>query len=265
MAGGGGAPSGGIDMGRLGLRGPRNLRAHAVRLAGRLDRMSLDLHPGEVTVLCGPNGAGKSSLMLCLAGLLVPDDGGVTIDGVALERIAPRERARLLAYLVQSGDVAWDMDVATLVALGRLPWPGGGGPAVEAAMAALDLGDLARRLISTLSAGEKGRAMLARVLAGEPDWILADEPLAHLDRHHAGALMAALRVRAQEGCGVVVAMHDLALAMQHADRVLVMARGVLVADGVPVEALRADVLRDVWGMEVQWPEEGGGWRLAAVP
>jgi ABC-type branched-subunit amino acid transport system ATPase component len=92
MAGGGGAPSGGIDMGRLGLRGPRNLRAHAVRLAGRLDRVSLDLHPGEVTVLCGPNGAGKSSLMLCLAGLLVPDDGGVTIDGVALERIAPRER-----------------------------------------------------------------------------------------------------------------------------------------------------------------------------
>jgi ABC-type hemin transport system ATPase subunit len=119
-------------MGRLGLRGPRNLRAHAVRLAGRLDRVSLDLHPGEVTVLCGPNGAGKSSLMLCLAGLLVPDDGGVTIDGVALERIAPRERARLLAYLVQSGDVAWDMDVTTLVALGRLPWPGGGGPAEEA-------------------------------------------------------------------------------------------------------------------------------------
>jgi iron complex transport system ATP-binding protein len=92
-------------------------------------------------------------------------DGGVTIDGMALEDGA-RVRARSLGYLAQTGDVAWDMDVATLVGLGRLPWGGGGGAAVQAAMAAMDLGDLAGRRISTLSGGERARAMLARVLAG---------------------------------------------------------------------------------------------------
>jgi iron complex transport system ATP-binding protein len=252
-------------MGGLGLRVPRNLRAHAVTLAGRLGRVTLDLRPGEVTALCGPNGAGKSSLLLCLAGLIRPNDGGVTIDGIALEGMAPRVRARSLGYLSQAGDVAWDMDVATLVGLGRLPWGGGGAPAVEAAMAAMDLEDLAGRRISTLSGGERARAMLARVLAGEPDWVLADEPLAHLDLRHAMALMAALRAQARAGRGVVVVMHDLAMAMNHADRVLVMAQGALVADGGPDEALGPDVLRGVWGVEARWLGEKEGRALAVMP
>lgn len=253
-------------MGGLGLRVPRNLRAHAVTLAGRLDGVTLDLRPGEVTALCGPNGAGKSSLLLCLAGLIAPGDGGVTMDGIALEGMAPRVRARSLGYLSQGGDVAWDMDVATLVSLGRLPWGGGGGgPAVDAAMTAMDLEALAGRRLSTLSGGERARAMLARVLAGEPDWVLADEPLAHLDLRHAMALMAALRAQARAGRGVVVVMHDLAMAMNHADRVLVMAQGALVADGEPDEALGADVLRGVWGVEARWLGEKEGRALAVMP
>lgn len=231
----------------------------------RLRDVSLSVAPGEVVALVGPNGAGKSSLLACLAGLLTPDAGAVALDGVALGAMTPRARARAIGALPQLGEVAWDMPVATLVGLGRLPWDNDGARAVETALTAMELTGLQARPISRLSGGERARVLLARVLAGEPRYILADEPLASLDLAHAAGLMARLRAEAADGIGVVVAMHDLACAMNHASRVVVMAGGGVIADDVPERALAEAIIARVWGVTARWWGERGERALAVGP
>lgn len=122
------------------------------------------LRPGEIRAICGPNGAGKSSLLLALAGLLATAVGRVQLGDTALSDLSARERARRLGYLPQSADVAWDVSVESLVALGRLPHRDRGEAPIEAAIDALALQDLRHRPISRLSGGE--RARLARPGAG---------------------------------------------------------------------------------------------------
>lgn len=241
------------------------LAAHGFTLCGRLDSVTLALHRGEVTAICGPNGAGKSSLLACLAGLLHGGRDAVTLDSEPIETIAPRERARAIGYLPQSAELAWDLSVETLAGLGRLPWNAGPAEdlaAVEAALAAMELAELRHRPISQLSGGEKARALLARVLAGTPQWLLADEPLANLDLAHQLALLAHFRALAAQGLGVVLVLHDLAHALNHADRVVVLTGGRVVADGAPEAALAEDVLEEVWGVQARWLGEPGRRALA---
>lgn len=241
------------------------LTADNLVLPGRLRGVSLSLRPGEVTAICGPNGAGKSSLLSSLAGLLAPASGQVVLDGAALFDLKPEARARALGYLPQTPEVAWDISVETLAGLGRLPWRTSAAEdaaAVEAALSALDLAAFAHRPVSQLSGGERARALLARVLAGTPRWLLADEPLANLDLAHQLALLAHLRACAGQGMGVVLVLHDLALAMNHADRVVVLDQGAVAADGPPALALAEPVLAQVWGVRARWLGDPGQRALA---
>ncbi|HEY6815407.1 MAG TPA: ABC transporter ATP-binding protein [Croceibacterium sp.] len=237
------------------------IEAKALSLTGRLDTVTAALECGRITAICGPNGAGKSTLLQTLAGLIEPDSGAVLLDGAPLPR--GRERARRIGYLPQVGEVAWDLSVAGLAALGRLPHGDRGGAQVAAALAAVDLAALAERPVATLSGGERARALLSRVLAGEPEWILADEPLAALDLAHQLALLAHLRAAAGQGAGVVLVLHDLSLAMNHADRVLVLERGRLVVDGSSEQALTAEVIAQVWGVPARWLGDPGARALVA--
>lgn len=239
------------------------LAARDVALAGRLAGVSVTLPGGMITAICGPNGAGKSTLLKCLAGLLAPDSGAVELDGQPLATLPPRQRAGRIGYLPQSGEVAWDLSVEALVALGRLPHGDHGERQVAAALVAADLAELADRPVSTLSGGERARALLARVLAGEPQWILADEPLAALDLAHQLSLLARLRTAAAARAGVVLVLHDLGLAMNHADRVVVLSEGRVAADGPPAGALSADVIARVWGVAGEWLGGPGAYALAA--
>lgn len=240
-----------------------SLAARDLSLGARLRGVTATFRPGEVTAICGPNGAGKSTLLSCLAGLLAGESGAVLLDERPLAAFAARDRARAVGYLPQTPEVAWDVSVETLVSLGRLPWPGApGGAAITAALTAMDLDAFRNRPVSRLSGGERARALLARVLAGEPHWLLADEPLANLDLAHAAGLMAALRSQARGGAGVVLVLHDLAMAMNHADRVLVLHQGAVVADGTPDQALGEAVLAKVWGVSGRWLGEPGARALA---
>lgn len=222
-----------------------------------VDGLTAALAPGQITAIVGPNGAGKSSLLLALAGLLEPSGGAVSLDGSSLASLTPRARAQTMGYLPQSPDIAWDVSVESLVALGRLPWRDRGTAAIEAALAALDLEALRTRPVSRLSGGERARVLLARVLAGEPRWILADEPLAALDLAHQLGLIAHLKDCAAAGQGVVVVLHDLALAMNHADHVLVLHEGRLAAEGPPAHALAEEIIARVWGISATWLGEPG--------
>ncbi|WP_285709088.1 ABC transporter ATP-binding protein [Erythrobacter oryzae] len=222
-----------------------------------VEGLTAALAPGKITAIVGPNGAGKSSLLLALAGLLEPSGGAVTLDGTPLAALTPRGRAQAIGYLPQSPDIAWDVSVESLVALGRLPWRDRGTAAIEAALAALDLETLRTRPVSRLSGGERARVLLARVLAGNPRWILADEPLAALDLAHQLALIAHLKACARAGQGVAIVLHDLALAMNHADHVLVLHEGRLAQEGPPADALAGEVIARVWGVSAQWLGEPG--------
>ncbi|QUL39318.1 ABC transporter ATP-binding protein [Erythrobacter sp. JK5] len=227
-----------------------------------VERVTAALAPGRITAICGPNGAGKSSLLMGLAGLIDPVVGAVRLDSRTLAQHDARERAKALGYLPQSADVAWDVSVESLVALGRLPHRDRGEGEVEVAIAALALEELRHRPVSRLSGGERARALLARVLAGTPQWILADEPLAALDLAHQLSLIAHLKACAASGQGVVIVVHDLGVAMNHADRVLVLREGRLVADGAPEAALSRETIANGWGVATEWLGEPGARALA---
>ncbi|WP_340589232.1 ABC transporter ATP-binding protein [Erythrobacter alti] len=222
-----------------------------------LDRVSCALRPGDITAICGPNGAGKSTLLGALGSLMKPAAGTVALSDKSLAAVHPLTRARNVGYLPQSAEVAWDVSVANLVALGRLPHRDTGEAEVNRAIGVCGLEDFRDRPVSTLSGGEKARALLARVLAGEPQWILADEPLAALDIAHQLEMLRVLEAEAESGCGVVLVLHDLALAMNHADRVLVLREGRLVADGEPEQALSPQNIANGWGVDARWVGEAG--------
>ncbi len=236
-----------------------------VRLGNQavLQGVDAELQPGSITAICGPNGAGKSTLLSALAGLIDAENGKVSLDGESISEFHPQHRARKIGYLPQLGEVAWDVAVRSLVALGRMPHGDSDSVPVEKAIAALGLQEFASRPMSQLSGGEKARALLARVLAGQPDWILADEPLAALDLAHQLSILRHLRNAADRGAGVVLVLHDLALAMNHADHVLVLEQGTIVANGAAADALSEDTIAKVWGVETQWLGQDGAKALVA--
>ncbi|WP_395945470.1 ABC transporter ATP-binding protein [Brevundimonas sp.] len=229
-----------------------------------LSGVGLSFEVGRVTAVVGPNGAGKSTLLACLAGLRAPTTGTVTLDGEALAGMKPRPRARRLAFLPQIPEIAWAVEARTLVELGRTPFVGAWGQtgedraAVDRALAAANVEAFEHRIVDTLSGGERARVLIARALAGEPEWLLADEPLTGLDPAHQLDAAALFRRLAVSGVGVVVTLHDLSLALRMADRVIVMADGGVLADDPPATALTPDVLRRAYGVEATvTPGEGG--------
>lgn len=230
-----------------------------VRLDGRavLDRVGADFVPGQVTAVVGPNGAGKSTFLAVLAGLRRPDRGEARLDGEPVPAMNPRLRARRIAFLEQSPQIAWSIDVRTLVGLGRIPYLGASGlgaedaAAVEAAMDKAQVAGFADRIVATLSGGERARVLIARALAGAPRWLLADEPLAGLDPGHQLDAAALFRDLATEGAGVIVTVHDLTHAARSADRILVLHQGAVLADGPPREALTPQVLARAYGVEAR--------------
>jgi iron complex transport system ATP-binding protein len=249
-------------------------------MALTLDRVTLDLRgrrvltdasaafaAGRITVILGPNGAGKTSLLRAAAGLIAPSAGKIAIDGRAIAGMRRDDRARTIGYLPQSGDVAWNMPARDVVALGRLPHRAGVAEdiaAVLAAMAATDTEQFAERRVGELSGGERARVLLARVLAGEPQWLLADEPLASLDPAHQLDLLDRLRGQAARGVGVVVVLHDLVQAARVADEILMLRDGRVFAFGPPDEVLTQQHLRDAFGVDVLLFADAQG-RMLPVP
>ncbi|MDR2165888.1 MAG: ABC transporter ATP-binding protein [Zoogloeaceae bacterium] len=240
------------------------IEVERLSVTGRVADVSLALEAGEVLGVIGPNGSGKSSLLKSLAGLL-PCRGQVRFNAAPrgmrnLAELPPETRARLIGYLPQSCASAWSLTVANIVALGRLPWRDGeseqGQAAIRRAMETMDVLHFAGRKIDRLSGGEQARVWLARVFAGAPRLILADEPVASLDLRFQQGIMVALRRHADEtragvDCGVILALHDLNLAARHCDRLCLMQNGVIRAFGPPEAVLANPALPGIFGLPLR--------------
>jgi iron complex transport system ATP-binding protein len=222
-----------------------------------LDGVSCSAREGEFLGLLGPNGAGKSTLVRLMAGLLRPGGGAVRLCGVDPHATARREVARVCALVPQEPRLEWPFTVRDVVMMGRAPRQGllamadrFDRGAVEGALAACDLTQLADRRVSALSGGERRRVFFARALAQEPRVLLLDEPTAFLDLAHQVAAMEMARVAARAGLCVVAVLHDLNQAAAACDRLVVLSAGRVVAEGPPGEVLTAARVREVWRVPV---------------
>lgn len=218
---------------------------------------NLTIPKGGVVALIGPNGAGKSSLLSLVARLQPLQAGQIEIDGLPVGTTPGRALAKVVAILRQDTVIASRLRVRELVGFGRFPHGRGrlteaDNAIIEAAIAQFDLTDLAERFIETLSGGQRQRALVAMAFAQGTDYLLLDEPLNNLDMYYARALMRSLRTVAdRNGKTVVIVLHDINQASAHADRIVAMKAGRIVADGAPADILTPETLEAVFGFRMR--------------
>ena len=237
-----------------------------VSLGGKeiLHGIDLEVADGEWLAIVGPNGAGKSTLLRMVAGL-IPGQGELRLQGRPASTLKRRDRARLVALVVQTPLIPDGATVVDYVLLGRTPHIrplGVEGPtdllAVGSALDRLELLDLADRLVTTLSGGERQRVLIARALAQAAPIMLLDEPTSALDVGHQQQVLELIDdLRREHGLTVVTTMHDLTLAGQYADRLVLMDQGKVVVEGPAAEVLTEDNLARYYGAKVRIISDGG--------
>ncbi|WP_307801843.1 ABC transporter ATP-binding protein [Microbispora triticiradicis] len=235
-------------------------RGLGVTLGGRpvLADVTLSAAPGEWLAVIGPNGAGKSTLLRAVAGL-VPRQGEVLVSGAAVDGLRPRRRARLVAYAPQSPALPPDMTVYDYASLGRTPYISYLGSesardreVTRSVLERLDLDGFATRPLGHLSGGERQRVVLARALVQQAPVLLLDEPTTALDLGHQQQVLELVdRLRLADRLTVVTTLHDLSLAGQYADNLVLLAAGRAVAAGPPERVLAEPLLTEHFGARVR--------------
>lgn len=234
-----------------------------------VDDVSLHVAPGELVGLIGPNGAGKSTLMRAMLGLRERAGGEVLLDGRDLFSLSGPERARAVSFLPQDRRVEWRLRARDVVMLGRYPHRRGLGGATQAddeavdrALAQVEARYLVDRPVQVLSGGERTRVLLARALAVKAPVLMADEPTTALDPLHQLQVMDILRGLADAGRGVLVVLHDIALAARYMDRLVLMDQGKAACEGAPDAVLSDQRLADVYRITALRGEaDGRSWLL----
>ncbi|MGH3133321.1 MAG: ABC transporter ATP-binding protein [Gaiellaceae bacterium] len=249
-----------------------DIRNVTVVLGGQpvVDRVDLTVAEGEWLALIGPNGAGKTTLLRAIA-RLVPFAGSIDLEGRSTKALHRAELSRMVAVVAQDPSTPPWMTVGEYVLLGRTPHLGPlakeglrDREAAAHALVRLDLLGYADRLLGTLSGGEKQRVVVARALAQEARIVLLDEPTAALDIGHQQQALDLLDVlRGESELTLVAAMHDLTLAAQYADRMVLLDRGRIAADGVPGDVLTEATIGRHYGATIDIVPVDG--RVAVIP
>ncbi|MEM9347126.1 MAG: ABC transporter ATP-binding protein [Planctomycetota bacterium] len=233
-----------------------------------LDKVSVGLKPGALTVMVGPNAAGKTTLMKLMLGLVQPWSGKVQIEGRSVGVLSSMERARRMSYVPQRPGVRFAFTVRQVVAMGA---HGHGrrsiGKRVDEAIEQAGLGDVADRVMVELSGGQQQRVLLARAelqLSFAGLAMLLDEPGSHLDLQHRHGMMRRLRALAESGLAVLVVLHELDLAVRYAHEAWLLDSGRLAAAGPWDQVLTPEVLQPVYGLNLERINRGGARPLLAV-
>ena len=223
-----------------------------------LGDISLTLNAGETIVLLGANGAGKTTLIRALNGSLALAGGSVTVDGKELSTMSRREAARQIAVVAQENETRFPITVMEFVLSGRFVHGNAFGWESDAdvenakrALSECELGGFESRLMNHLSGGERQRVVLARAMATDARILLLDEPTANLDLAHQAKMFRLVREHCRaDGNSAIVITHDLNLAAEFADRIVMLRNGRIVAVGTPQEVLTTDNIRLVYGVDV---------------
>jgi iron complex transport system ATP-binding protein len=230
-----------------------------------LDNLNVEFAAGKLTAVIGPNGAGKSTMLQVAAGLLKPDAGAAFLDGNDISALNRQTLARRRAYLPQRAAVDWPITVERVVALGLLPQlPAFGGmpaelaQAIDRAISDCDVADLRDRQATTLSGGELARVMLARAIVGDPELLIIDEPTADLDPRHGIDAARRLRGRADAGRTVVMAIHDIDLAIRFADEIVALRDGAVHAAGAVADIMTEEMLGSLYDVRVRIARDADG-------
>jgi iron complex transport system ATP-binding protein len=240
-----------------GLRAERLTLAYDRRRI--IEDLSVEIQPGRITVIIGANACGKSTLLRGLARMLKPEGGGVFLDSESIHRLPTKEVARRLGLLPQSPSAPEGISVEDLVGRGRYPhqglfdrWTPEDEAKVEEAMAATGTSELRDRPVDELSGGQRQRAWIALALAQDTPIMLLDEPTTFLDlAHQIEVLDLVEELNEREGRTIVMVLHDLNQACRYAHHVIAMKQGAIYAQGDPREIISADVVRDVFGLDVR--------------
>ena len=239
----------------------RNLRARYGK-TDVLHSISAAFEPGKLSAVTGPNGCGKSTLLKCIAGLIRLSGGEILLNGKPLPAIPDQERAKFISYMPQSRAVP-EISVQQLAEHGRYPhlsWGQSLGTAdreiVNLAIERAGLSRLRHKSIPQLSGGERQRAYIAMMLAQQTPILVLDEPGTYLDIAARFELMALLQELRNEGRCIVVVLHELSLALENCDRILLMQDGRLLQDGSPEAVYGSGKLEEVFGVNVRQNEVG---------
>lgn len=220
--------------------------------------VSMSLDQGAFLGIIGPNGAGKSTMLRLLCGILTPAHGTISLFGKDLSHQSQKSIAQKIAFVPQETHFTLDFSVKDIVQMGRYPYKRPferedqqDRAAVENALRAAYVMDLRKRLINSLSSGERQRAVIARALAQAPKILLLDEPTSHLDLHHQFAIMELLKKLNKQGISIAVVHHDLNLASLYCKSLILMHKGQVHAQGTPNELLNEDTIEQVYGTHVR--------------
>lgn len=235
--------------------------------------LDLTIATGTITGILGPNGSGKTTIVRLASAALRPASGRISVFGTELASLPSRERARRVAVVPQETYPVFDFTVEEIVRMGRAPHLGLFGlegprdrTIARDAMERCEVTEVATRSFRALSGGERQRVMLARALAQEARLLLLDEPTAFLDLKHRLAVYALLgRLHVEHGLTVVVVSHDINLAARYCDRLVLLRRGSIAADGTPAEVLRPDPIRAVYEVEVEIRTDPSSGRPFVIP
>ena len=228
------------------------VEARGLHVAGRLAPTDLHVQAGEFLGLIGPNGSGKTTLLRALAG--IEGEGEVLIDGQRPGAAPPARRMRLLSFLPASRDLVWPIPARDVIALGLRD---ADSRRADELLEMLELQDLARRPVNSLSTGERSRVLLARAMAAKPRLLLLDEPLSNLDPYWVLRTLDMLKTMlAAERCAAIVSLHDLG-QVERFDRLLVLERGRVAADAAPQQVIAGAELARIFRIE----RNGVGWSV----
>jgi iron complex transport system ATP-binding protein len=223
-----------------------------------LDNINISATSGEFIAIIGPNGAGKSTLIKIADGILQAGGHMVILEERALDKISRRDLARIIAYLPQESSFTFDYTVREVVLMGRFPYIKGvwaytkkDYQIIREMMILMEIDGFADRSFNELSGGEKQRVLIASALAQQPKIILLDEPTSALDIHHQIAIYQILKkLQKEQNLTIIVVTHDINLAAQFCERIILMGDGKIISDGGPEEVLQFQLLQDTFGVKV---------------
>ncbi|MDR2534449.1 MAG: ABC transporter ATP-binding protein [Treponema sp.] len=220
-----------------------------------INELTISINAGELIALAGPNGGGKTTLLKTIGGLLPPLRGRILLDGKAPSTMSKRERAEQISFLFQSASSDWPFTVEELIAQGRFPYQGlfradtaSDQKSIAQAIQSAGLTGYEQRRVTELSGGEFQRVLIARSMAQEAKLLLLDEPANNLDPKYQYMVMNLVRSMTNAGQTALVSIHDLNLASLYADRIILLTKGNVAAIGTPAEALRENILQEVFGI-----------------